>query len=129
MLFNVLVVEHSSVMQQFLKRAITMAGMPVWCKTTNNPGEARQLVDAGGLNLIIIDTNVLTPAESSLIERLSRSAEPQGTPYIVISADATASRAQSMLDAGASAYLTKPLDPALIRAEMKRVLEPRHAAQ
>jgi len=105
-----------------------MAGLPVWCRTTDNQGEAIQLVETGGLDLIILDTNMLRPGKESLLERLQRSANQQGTPYIVISADATASRAQSMLDAGASAYLAKPLDPALIRSEIQRVLELRHAA-
>ncbi|HTQ09578.1 MAG TPA: ATP-binding protein, partial [Fimbriimonadaceae bacterium] len=61
-------------------------------------------------DLILLDVLLPDISGQEVIERLKRDPRTQGIPVIVLSADATAKRIQSLLDAGALQYLTKPID-------------------
>lgn len=113
--FSVLLVEHSPVMRQFLRRVVEMPGLPESsCAMAETSAAAAREMTVRPPDLIVLDTNTLTEG-SDFLRRV-----PQRIPCIVVSEDATATRAQQMLDLGATAYLPKPLAPAALRAAIER---------
>lgn len=119
--YNVLLVEHSPVMRQFLRRVMEMPGLPEsFCAMAESGTAAvREMADCTP-DLIVLDTNALTPEEGNLLQQIRRDPKLQHIPCIVVSEDATATRTQQMLDLGATAYLPKPLAPAALRAAIER---------
>ena len=61
-------------------------------------------------DLILLDVNLPDISGQEVLTRLQASALTRDIPVIVLSADATASQVERLWDAGARAYLTKPLD-------------------
>jgi CheY-like chemotaxis protein len=65
-------------------------------------------------NLILLDVNLPDISGQEVLARLAEDERTAGIPVLVISADASSSQRRLMLDAGAAAYLTKPLDVRLL---------------
>jgi len=61
-------------------------------------------------DLILLDLNLPDISGKEVLSRLQASALTCDIPVIVLSADATSAQIERLLGAGASAYLTKPLD-------------------
>lgn len=61
-------------------------------------------------DLILLDLNLPDVHGSEVLARLQQSPTTRDIPVIVISADATPPQIEKLLDAGAKAFLTKPLD-------------------
>jgi CheY-like chemotaxis protein len=61
-------------------------------------------------DVILLDLNLPDLPGDEVLARLRSDARTQRTPVIVISADATFGRSDTLLRRGAQAYLTKPLD-------------------
>jgi CheY-like chemotaxis protein len=60
--------------------------------------------------LILLDLHLPDMGGGEVLRRLQAEPDTRGIPVAVLSADATASQRQRLMDAGAVAYLTKPLD-------------------
>ncbi len=61
-------------------------------------------------DLILLDLHLPDMSGDDVLRRLRGDQRTRATPVVVISADATTGRTQRLLDAGADAYMTKPLD-------------------
>jgi PAS domain S-box-containing protein len=61
-------------------------------------------------DLILLDLNLPDISGKEVLARLQASPVTRGIPVIILSADATVSQIERLMSAGASAYLTKPLD-------------------
>jgi PAS domain S-box-containing protein len=61
-------------------------------------------------DLILLDLHLPDMGGGEVLRRLQAEPDTRGIPVAVLSADATASQRQRLMDAGAVAYLTKPLD-------------------
>jgi len=61
-------------------------------------------------DLILLDLHLPDMSGQQILNQLKRSAITRNIPVVVISADATPSRIQQLLNQGAVAYLTKPLN-------------------
>ena len=61
-------------------------------------------------HLILLDLNLPDIHGREVLARLQQSALTRDIPVVIISADATPHQIERLLDAGAVAYLTKPLD-------------------
>ena len=61
-------------------------------------------------DLIILDLHLPDMPGSDVLARLQSEPATRAIPVVVLSADATSSQIQRLLEAGAIAYLTKPLD-------------------
>lgn len=121
--FNVLLVESSPAMQQFLRRVFEMPGLPeTSCTLAENSEAAERLLAQQPADLIVLDTNSSAADEPNLLQRLGGNPDVHRAACIVISADATATRIQNMLDLGATAYLAKPFAASTLRAEIERSL-------
>ncbi|MGH9282078.1 MAG: ATP-binding protein, partial [Acidimicrobiales bacterium] len=67
--------------------------------------------------LILLDLHLPDMSGEQVLQRLRDDPETASTPVVMVSADATSGQLQRLLAAGATAYITKPIDvAALLRA-------------
>jgi PAS domain S-box-containing protein len=76
-----------------------------------------------GPDLILLDLHLPDMSGDDVLRRLRGDQRTRTTPVVVISADATTGRTQRLLDAGADAYMTKPLDVDDFLRTVDRLLE------
>jgi len=69
--------------------------------------EARQLLESTRCDLVLTDLNLPDVSGAPWVQELVASAD---APVVVVSADATPSTVEAVRDAGATGYLTKPVD-------------------
>ena len=79
-------------------------------------------------DLILLDLHLPDAPGREILGRLRAFPETRGIPVVVISADASKSQAASVLAAGATAYLTKPLDVTAFMDTIEGILDARQAA-
>jgi CheY-like chemotaxis protein len=60
--------------------------------------------------LILLDLHLPDMSGSEVLERLRHDPRTRSIPIVILSADATAGQVTRLLEQGAAAYLTKPLD-------------------
>ncbi len=73
-------------------------------------------------DLILLDVHLPDMPGDEVLGRLRADARTARTPVVVISADAMPGRSQRLLERGAQAYLTKPLDVDLFLETVERLL-------
>ena len=61
-------------------------------------------------DMILLDLHLPDMSGQQILNQLKRSAITRDIPVVIVSADATPSRMQNLLDNGVTAYLTKPLN-------------------
>jgi CheY-like chemotaxis protein len=74
--------------------------------------------------LILLDMHLPDVRGDEVLRRLRNNPRTREIPVVIVSADATGSSVGRLTDAGASAYLTKPLDVAEFLATVDRLLPP-----
>jgi CheY-like chemotaxis protein len=117
---NVLVVEDHPVNRMILEAWMSSAGHT--SATAENGQIAIEAADEQRFDLIIMDVNM--PVMDGLTAtRAIRAGEGpnRDTPVVVLSASARTEDHQAGLDAGADAYLNKPIDFAALAMVMNRV--------
>ncbi|MFW5947358.1 MAG: ATP-binding protein [Gemmatimonadota bacterium] len=78
-------------------------------------------------DLILLDLHLPDIHGSEILRRIHGDPYTEGTPVVILSADVTSGQIQELLDAGAQAYLSKPLDVQEFLDIVDEVLEPRDA--
>jgi PAS domain S-box-containing protein len=74
--------------------------------------------------LILLDMHLPDLRGDEVLRRLRQNPRTRGIPVVIVSADATGGSVERLTDAGASGYLTKPLDVAEFLATIDRLLPP-----
>ena len=128
MSLRLLVVDDSAVMRRTIQRAIDVSSLPVKsCLTAEHGNAALSVLRAHEIDLMLVDLNMPEMRGDDLVRELQNDPGQKQIPFIVISADTTASRIQEMLDLGAAAYIPKPFAPSTLQSELTKVLEQMHA--
>jgi signal transduction histidine kinase len=83
-----------------------------------NGGTARRLTP----DVVALDLQLPDMTGAAVLAALRDDEATRAVPVIVVTADATLQHEQQLRDAGATAYLTKPLDLARFEAELGRAL-------
>lgn len=73
-------------------------------------------------DLILLDLHLPDMPGADVLRRLMMDERTRDIPVIVVSADATDGQVRRLLDAGARAFVTKPLDLAELRRTVERLL-------
>ncbi len=76
-------------------------------------------------DLILLDLHLPDIMGHEVLRRLRESPETQNIPVVIISADATAPQIKRLLEAGADAYLTKPLNVKEVLSVIDKALQKR----
>ena len=118
----VLYVEDNRANVRLVERALGGAGVVV--RSTPTAAQGLELAERLRPALILLDLNLPDEHGAVVLERLRAGAATSGVPVVVISSDAVPATAQRLLDAGASAFLTKPLDLRAFRETVTELLAP-----
>jgi PAS domain S-box-containing protein len=89
---------------------------------TGTEGFSRAVRESPGL--ILLDMHLPDLSGDQILDRLSRDRRSRDIPVVILSADATRLQAERMLEAGARAYLTKPLVLSSLLATIDEHLAP-----
>jgi len=76
-------------------------------------------------DLILLDQHLPDIPGAEVLQRLRATPETRAIPIVIVSADATPGQLQRMLEIGATAYVTKPIDVAAFLELLDRLLGPR----
>lgn len=74
-------------------------------------------------DLVLLDLDLPDMPGTEVLQALRGDPRTGSVPVVVITADASARQEERLLDAGAAAYLTKPVDLSALRATFARFLE------
>ena len=86
-----------------------------------------QLARGGSVSLVLLDLHLPGMHGDEVLRRLRADPATRGIPVVILSADATEGQARRLMAAGATAYLTKPLEIASLLKLIDRTLEGRAA--
>ena len=111
---NILIVDDSATMRQFVRRAVQLSEVPVAnVLEAANGREALALLDANEIDALFIDINMPVMSGPELLRELQR--QGRDTPArIVISTDGSQARRREM-EGLARWYVNKPLRPEVVR--------------
>jgi putative two-component system response regulator len=96
-------------------------------KSTTDPSQVPELFVKAHPSLVILDLNMPEMDGFELMERLAEiTDERRSTPFLVVTADVTEETRRSALSAGASDFLTKPLDRTELLLRVRNLLHIQH---
>lgn len=96
-------------------------------KSTTDPSEAPELFAKARPSLVILDLHMPEMDGFELMERLAAiTDERRSTPFLVVTADVTEETRRTALSAGASDFLTKPLDRTELLLRVRNLLHVQH---
>ncbi|HJR46048.1 MAG TPA: ATP-binding protein [Actinomycetota bacterium] len=84
--------------------------------------DALEVAKRVGPDLVLLDLNLPDMSGREVLARLRSDPDTRDIQVVMLSADATGSQVQSLLDAGAAGYLTKPIDVASFLEVVDEVL-------
>ena len=111
---NILIVDDSATMRQFVRRAVQLSEVPVAIVLeAANGREALALLDANEIDALFIDINMPVMSGPELLRELQR--QGRDTPArVVISTDGSQARRREM-EGLVRWYVNKPLWPEVVR--------------
>jgi two-component system sensor histidine kinase RpfC len=119
---SVLVAEDNGTNRMILSKILTRAGHVV--ALAENGEQALDALEQSRYDLAIMDMHM--PVMSGLEAiKIYRALAPQPVPVIVLTANATTEARSECLDAGAAAFLTKPIDAARLLDTVARLADER----
>jgi signal transduction histidine kinase/ActR/RegA family two-component response regulator len=88
-------------------------------------GMGLELARTQEIDLILLDLHLPDIPGEEVLRHLQEDVRTRSIPTIILTADAVGRRAERLLQAGAAAYLTKPIDVPRLLAVLKEALPPR----
>lgn len=106
-----------------------LRGMGHEVEGAENGTRALELLQSGEFDLVLLDLNMPGMDGHSVLDRLRSEQQLRDLPVIVVTALEEVSVAARCIEAGAEDYLTKPVDPLLLRARINACLEKKRLRQ
>jgi CheY-like chemotaxis protein len=116
---TVLYIEDNVSNFELIEGALTRLGNPTLLSAMQG-GLGIDLATQHGPDVILLDLHLPDMHGSEVLVRLKSDDSTRSIPVIVLSADASPNQVTRLLEAGAYAYLTKPLDIALLLETVHR---------
>lgn len=120
---QVLIVDDSPVMRQYLIRALRMTGMDFQTEEAGTGTEAIYKAAIRRPDLIITDLNMPEMNGDQLVAEIARDPRLAGIPVVVLTSDRSAGRPGELMASGAAAFLTKPVSPETLKNSLLRIME------
>jgi adenylate cyclase len=118
---SILVVDDNASMRDVLERRLTQKGHKV--VTAENGASALDLATTQEFDLILLDLILPGMSGFEVLRRLKAAEQTNDIPVIVISALDEVDSVVHCIEAGAEDYLSKPVNPILLRARVRAALE------
>jgi two-component system chemotaxis response regulator CheY len=107
-------------MRDMVRIALTGAGFDVTQAADGQ--QALDLARQSSFDLVLSDVNMPVMDGIALIRALRAEAAYRHTPILMLTTESSGDRKREGKDAGATGWIVKPFDPALLIATMHRVL-------
>lgn len=118
---RVLVADDNGTNRMIVSRMLEQAGYVV--EAVENGDRALEALLAGGYRIAVLDMH-MPGLDGTEVVRQYRAARPRSPlPVIMLTANVSMSAQQASADAGADAYLSKPVTTAQLLTEVKRLLD------
>ena len=111
-------------MRSFVRASLEEGGFADVVEAANG-FEALRLLPRDRYDLVVTDINMPDIHGLEVLSFMRKSEAHANTPVIIVSTEAAQRDRERGMALGANAYLTKPFDPAALRATARRVLEGR----
>lgn len=123
MAFQVLIVDDSETMREFIARVIALSGLDVGaCLHASNGREAIEVLRANWVDIVLTDVNMPVMNGEQFLAAMAEDPMLRTIPALVISTDGTRHRVERMMALGAKGYVTKPFSPGQLRRRMEELL-------
>ncbi|MGZ4712414.1 MAG: PAS domain-containing hybrid sensor histidine kinase/response regulator [Acidimicrobiia bacterium] len=118
---RVLYIEDNSANRLLVEHIAALSGR-IELVTAENATAGIDLARTLRPDAILLDLQLPDEPGEYVLRELHADSETRGIPVVIVSADASPARRARLLEAGAQAYLTKPLDVAAVFATLDEVL-------
>ena len=123
MAFQVMIVDDSAAMRQFIARVLALSGLEVGsCIQASNGQEALELLRTDWIDIVLTDINMPVMNGEQLVCQMKADEVMRTIPVLVVSTDCSEHRVQRMMSLGAKGYVKKPFSPELLRKSMEDIL-------
>lgn len=123
----ILIVDDCSAMRLVIKRILDMSGFEMEaCYFAGDGIEALEALRSHHIDLVISDVNMPRLDGEALLRKIAEDDDLRRVPVVMVSSDATQSRANRLLELGAKAYIVKPFHPHAFREQLEKALEVSH---
>ncbi len=117
-----LVVEDSTVMRRIIKNCLVGFGIPEAQMAEAGDGlEALRVAEARPIDCIVADWNMPNCDGLEFLKELRTRRGHEHTPFLMLTTEASRAAVLEAIRAGVSAYLVKPVNPALLRQRLEEV--------
>jgi diguanylate cyclase (GGDEF)-like protein/PAS domain S-box-containing protein len=124
---SLLVVCDDAVNRDQMLRCLSRRGFAAY--STGTGEEALEWLQTHHTDLILLDLDLKTPASTSLLKTIRRAWTPEQIPIIVAIDKVDANDAAQVLAAGASDYVTRPIDLSVVLTRIQTQLSRRRAEE
>ncbi len=115
---RVLLVEDNEVNRMIAKELLAMEGYSV--DIANNGAEAVSMVEKGAYALVLMDIQMPVMDGLTATRKIRETGRHDALPIVAMSAHAMAGDREKSLEAGMNDHLTKPINPDILYATLKR---------
>lgn len=123
MAFQLLIVDDSATMREFIARVIALSGLDVGaCLHASNGQEALDLLRSSWIDIVLTDINMPVMNGEQFLASMAADELLRVIPVLVVSTDGTRHRVARMMSLGAKGYVTKPFSPELLRSRIEELL-------
>jgi len=127
MAFQILIVDDSDTMRQFILRVINLSGLDIGqCLEASNGSEALEVLRASWVDIVLTDVNMPVMNGEEFLACMAADEILRTIPVLVVSTDGTHHRVERMMSLGAKGYVTKPFTPEMLRMKMEQLLGAGH---
>jgi signal transduction histidine kinase/ActR/RegA family two-component response regulator len=107
---NVLYIDDAEENLRLIESVLNELRPGLELRTATNGLDGSQLAEARRPDVLLLDLNLPDLAGEEVLRRLRARAQTGDVPVIILSADSTSRNINRLLEAGADAYLTKPVN-------------------
>lgn len=120
---ELLVVDDSPVARKMVLRAVSLSGIAFdEVHEAGDGAEALNKLAERRVALVLADLNMPVMSGLELVDRMSRDPALAAIPVVVVATPTSDTNVESLLAAGARAFLPKPFRPEALREVIARVL-------
>lgn len=119
---KILIVDDSEMVRNYYYYILKSAGFEVVSARDGADG-LEQLYKNNDIGLVVADINMPHMDGYTMIQKIRSDKQFQNLPIIIISTEEEAEDKQKGYDAGADAYVVKPVDPAILIENIRLLME------
>lgn len=122
-MIDVLLVDDSTITRQAQRRMLSIAGVPTRTVVEAADGlEAVEEMKKHKFDLVLCDLNMPRMGGVAVLVAVRKDPELHNPPVIFVTSDHSDTRRERLMQAGATAFICKPLSPEKLRSVLNEVM-------